>query len=193
MKPVLSSVLHLAAVLLIILWQPLLFMGDAAAQANQLTLGSSITPAQYLTSSSGIFALGFCNVAPSLDPHQLLLAVWFDFGASDCTNKTVVWFARDPTSNSPVIATKQSVLRLDSNSSLSLVDGHTTLWSPPISQPFGSALVILDSGNLQLQAARRNGVSWQSFDHPTHALLPGQNMTNSSGTYLLSKNTDTDF
>ncbi|XP_062230128.1 G-type lectin S-receptor-like serine/threonine-protein kinase LECRK4 [Phragmites australis] len=195
MEPLLPFVLYLAPILLILLEQPRLFM-SAAAQTNKLTVGSSITPigpTRYLTSSSGIFAFGFCNVDPSLHPTQLLLAIWFDFGASDCTNKTVVWFARDPASNQAVIATKQSVLSLDHSNRLSLVEGQTTLWSP--GQHLGSTLVLLDSGSLQLLAVGvgGGGVSWQSFDYPTHTLLPGQNMTNTSRTYLLSKNTDTDF
>ncbi|GJN38841.1 hypothetical protein PR202_gb27919 [Eleusine coracana subsp. coracana] len=152
-----------------------------------------MTPNQRLATSSGIYAFGFCNTDPNRHPTHLLLAIWFDFGASDCTNKTVVWFARDPTSNRAVVATKQAVLTLDGSSRLSLVDGKTTLWSPTSQQSGGSTLILLDSGNLQLLTAAGGGVSWQSFDHPTHTLLPGQNMTNSSGTYLLSKNTDMDF
>ncbi|CAL5039413.1 unnamed protein product [Urochloa decumbens] len=190
MESLKSFVFSLASIRLIILGQPLQFI-STAAQTNQLTAGSRIIPTQYLTSSSGLFAFGFCNVDPSINPQKLILAIWFDFGASNCSNKTVVWFARDPTSKSAVIATNGSVLILDDSTRLSLVDGQATLWSP--SQQFGSTLMLLDSGNLQLIAAGRGGVSWESFHHPTHALLPGQNMTNSSGIYLLSTNTDMDF
>uniref|UniRef100_A0A0A9FE23 non-specific serine/threonine protein kinase n=1 Tax=Arundo donax TaxID=35708 RepID=A0A0A9FE23_ARUDO len=188
MKSLISFVLHLAPLLVILLEQPHFRMGATAL--TNLTAGSSISPKEHLTSPLGIFAFGFCNIDPQ-DPNQLLLAIWFDFGASECINKTVVWFTRDPTSNQAVIATKQAVLSLDGSNRLSLVDGHRTLWIP--SQQFGSALMLLDSGNLQLLAVEGVGLSWQSFDHPTHTLLPGQNMTKSSAQSLLSKNTDTDF
>ncbi|XP_034591839.1 G-type lectin S-receptor-like serine/threonine-protein kinase LECRK3 [Setaria viridis] len=148
-----------------------------------------MTSTQYLTSSSGIFVFGFCNIDPSNNSNQLLLAIWFNFGAPDSANKKVVWFARDLTSNRTVIATKQSVLKFAETGRVSLVDGQSELWSP--SNPFGSALVLQDSGNLQLIS--KDGVPWESFSNPTDTLLPGQNMSNRPGEYLQSRNTDTDF
>ncbi|CAN6177520.1 unnamed protein product [Urochloa humidicola] len=150
-----------------------------------------MTPNQYLI--RGIFAFGFCNIDPDLGTNQLLLAIWFDFGASDCTNKRVVWFLRDPTSNQTVVATKQSVLNLD-NGKLSLIDNQRILWSPRTRS--GSTLELQDSGNLLFEASEGTGggILWQSFNHPCHALLPGQTMTSSPAeTYLQSKNTDKDF
>lgn len=178
MEPLLAFVLSLVPILLTIVVQPHPPI-CAAAQSNQLKAPFSMTSTQRLTTSSGIFAFGFCNTDPSLYPTQLLLAIWFDFGASNCTNKTVVWFARDPTSNRAVVATEQAVLTLDGSSWLSLVNGKRTLWSPSQQSGGGSTLVLVDSGNLQLLTTGGGGVSWQSFDHPTHTLLPGQNMTNS--------------
>ncbi|CAL5041903.1 unnamed protein product [Urochloa decumbens] len=191
MEPLLSFGLCYTALIFLILSlleQPHLSM-TTASETNQLTVGSTMTSTQYLTSSSGIFVFGFCNIDPSTNSNQLLLAIWFNIGAPDSTNKKVVWFARDLTSNRTVIATKQSVLKFTDTGRVSLVDGQNELWSP--SQPFGSALVLQDSGNLQLIA--KDGVPWESFGNPTDTLLPGQNMSNRPGEYLQSRNTDTDF
>jgi hypothetical protein len=159
------------------------------APTNQLTMGSSMTSTEYLTSSSGTFVFGFCNIDPS-STNQLLLAIWFNLGgAHDTTNKTVVWFARDSTANRTVTATKQSILKFTDTGRVSLVDGQSELWRP--AQPFGSALVLQDSGNLQLVG--KDGVQWESFGNPTDTLLPGQNMSNGPGKYLQSRSTDSDF
>ncbi|CAN6201097.1 unnamed protein product [Urochloa humidicola] len=132
-----------------------------------------MTSTQYLTSSSGIFVFGFCNIDPSTNSNQLLLAIWFNIGAPDSANKKVVWFARDLASNRTVIATKQSVLKFADTGRVSLVDGQDELWSP--SQPFGSAFVLQDSGNLQLIA--KDGVPWESFGNPTDTLGSSQAKT----------------
>ncbi|PVH47530.1 hypothetical protein PAHAL_4G081000 [Panicum hallii] len=145
---------------------------------------------EYLTSSSGTFAFGFCNFNPSLSPNQFLLAIWFNFDAPESTNKKVVWFLRDPTSNSVVIARKHTILTFTNNGQLFLHDDQKLLWTN--AKQFGSDLVLQDSGNLQL-LANGGAVLWQSFDYPSDTLLPGQSMTNQPERYLQSKNTDADF
>ncbi|WVZ95087.1 LOW QUALITY PROTEIN: hypothetical protein U9M48_040892 [Paspalum notatum var. saurae] len=185
---------------------------DATIQSNndlqnQLTIGSTMTSTQCLTSSSGDFVFGFYSSSSSGDPNnntadqQLLLAIWFNLNNGDgppaATNNkmVVVWFAKDSASNRTVVATRQSVVKFSDSGRVSLVDGggggqsEIELWSPSGQQPLGSALVLQDSGNLQLIAQGRRA----SFGDPTDTLLPGQNMSNRPGKYLQSRSTDTDF
>lgn len=188
MEPWLPFVLYLAPIL-ILLVQPHLFT-DAASQTNRLRAGSDMRTTEYLTSSSGTFAFGFCNFNPSLSPNHFLLAIWFNFDAPESTNKKVVWFLRDLTSNSVVIARKHTILTFTANGQLFLHDDQMLLWTN--AKLFGSDLVLQDSGNLQL-LANGGAVLWQSFDYPSDTLLPGQSMTNQPERYLQSKNTDADF
>ncbi|RLM55568.1 G-type lectin S-receptor-like serine/threonine-protein kinase RLK1 [Panicum miliaceum] len=188
MEPWLPFVLYLAPIL-ILLVQPHLFT-DAASQTKRLRAGSDMRTTEYLTSSSGTFVFGFCNFNPSLSPNQFLLAIWFNFDAPESTNKKVVWFLRDQTSNSMVIARKHTILTFTANGQLFLHDDQMLLWTN--AKQFGSDLVLQDSGNLQL-LANGGAVLWQSFDYPSDTLLPGQSMTNQPERYLQSKNTDADF
>lgn len=78
MAPLPSFVLCLAAFLLTLLHQRNLHV--AVAQ-NNLTIGSTLTPPNYITSPSGDFAFGFRS--HNSDPTQFMLAVWFNFREAD--------------------------------------------------------------------------------------------------------------
>ncbi|GJM97967.1 hypothetical protein PR202_ga14936 [Eleusine coracana subsp. coracana] len=173
-RSLLFSVVHLALFLL-----PAVV---AARTRSSLTAGDILTPPSYITSPSGDFAFGF----HSLDSNDsfLLLAIWFQFDG------TVVWFATDSSSGSAVLATPHSVLSFTAAGQLSL---DNSLWNPDTDQVQSdrSLLVLRDSGNLQLVRADGTAIIWESFQHPTDTLLPGQLMR--PGTRLRSRGTNTNI
>ncbi|GJN38838.1 hypothetical protein PR202_gb27916 [Eleusine coracana subsp. coracana] len=166
----LLSVVHIAVFLL-----PAVV---AARARSSLTAGDILTPPNYITSPSGDFAFGF----HSLDSNDsFLLAIWFQFDG------TVVWFATDSSSGSAVVATPHSVLSFTAAGQLSL---DNSLWNPDTGQvqSVRSLVVLRDSGNLQFVRADGTAIIWESFQHPTDTLLPGQLMR--PGTRLRSRGTN---
>ncbi|KAE8771158.1 Protein BRASSINOSTEROID INSENSITIVE 1 [Hordeum vulgare] len=161
--------------------------------ADNLTAGSSIRPPQYITCPSGDFAFGFR--ALDYDPTQFLLAVWFNLDhepAADPSKNKVVWYAKDPASNSAIVATAQAVFSITFHGELLLTDSTTgNVWTNPSPGQSGNVLTLQDSGNLQFIAIGGSAVVWETFRHPTDTLLPGQAMV--SGAKLESKQSDTDF
>ncbi|KAL9239262.1 hypothetical protein vseg_013602 [Gypsophila vaccaria] len=90
-----------------------------------------------------------------------------------------VWVANR---NNPLVDTS-GVLRISTNGSLEIVNGkNDTFWSLSLSTPAQNAsrnIQLSDSGNLLLVELDKSGNSttiWQSFDHPTDALLPSMNI-----------------
>lgn len=69
-------------------------------------------------------------------------------------------------------------------------NGSSKLWStPPLKGPV-KALHLLENGNLVILDAM-NASLWQSFDHPSDALVSGQLLP--VGAYLASSTSDTDY
>lgn len=142
-----SSALHLAPLLIVLLMhQPHLLV----VVADNLTAGSSLRPPQYITCPSSDFAFGFR--ALDYDPSQFLLAVWFNLNldpAADPGQKKVVWYAKDPVSDSAIMATGQAVFSITLHGELLLTDSTTggNIWTNPSPGQSGNILTLQDSGN----------------------------------------------
>nr|GMD33510.1 G-type lectin S-receptor-like serine/threonine-protein kinase At4g27290 isoform X2 [Ipomoea batatas] len=133
-----------------------------------------ITQATTISSPNGRFELGFFRPGESLNYY---VGIWY----KNISPQTVVWIANrvTPISSSAIKSSKLRVLDGD----LVLVDGAQNLvWSTNLSASSvtkvkqNSVLATLrDSGNLVLINDGINSTTplWQSFDHPTHTLLPG--------------------
>ncbi|XP_057847120.2 G-type lectin S-receptor-like serine/threonine-protein kinase LECRK3 [Cryptomeria japonica] len=152
-----------------------------SAQKPNITLGSNLSPPQNSkwVSPNGQFAFGFYELTPT----QYVLGVWFD----KIPNKTLVWTVMKDQMDIPV--EKMSTLQL-TNNGLSLYDARKSLkWS---AAPQGkiAAAAMLDNGNFVLLNASFEPI-WQSFDHPTDTLLPGQVLKWKSTMY--SKASSTNF
>ncbi|KAM3192673.1 hypothetical protein ACQJBY_069718 [Aegilops geniculata] len=198
-----SSALFLAAFLAV------LSVHVAAAAGTNLTAGVAMTPPNYITSPSGVFAFGFRALDDS-SPGKFLLATWFRSGSDDDGRpsgssqlQSVVWFARQSSTYSPAaLATAQSALSVTADGQLALADtsggGNRVLWRAPIpSLKRGSVLALLDSGNLQFlgDGGGPESVLWASFWYPTDTLLPGQSLTmdTRSEGKVISRRADTEF
>ncbi|MCD7469244.1 hypothetical protein HAX54_008115 [Datura stramonium] len=101
-------------------------------------------------------------------------------GENDMINKPqLVWSANR---NHPVKA--NATLQLGQDGNLVLTDSDGTLvWSTNTTGKSVSGLNLTEMGNLVLFDMRKRPV-WQSFDHPTDSLLPGQNLV--SGKKLIA-------
>ncbi|KAI3451496.1 hypothetical protein Pfo_008161 [Paulownia fortunei] len=154
----------------------------AAQQRNSnISLGSSLTPTTNLSwfSPSRIFAFGFYQ-----QKNGYAVCVFL----ASFPERTVVWTAnRDNPivpENVNLLLTNDGRLILRQRESQNI---HSYVTSP--SQPIAWAS-MLDNGNFVLYNSDSR-VIWQSFDHPTDTLLPGQRL--SPGEELFSRASETDL
>ncbi|KAG2716321.1 hypothetical protein I3760_03G120000 [Carya illinoinensis] len=144
---------------------------------------SNVSPGSYLTpginstwlSRSGLFAFGFYKQGNGYAVGIFLAGI---------PQKTVVWTAnRDepPVSSSATLSFSR--------------DGTLVLQSKPeqttiIADSLGStSAAMLDTGNFVLNNSDQE-ILWQSFEHPTDSLLPGQRLL--AGSQLFSSISETD-
>ncbi|KAK2981392.1 hypothetical protein RJ640_009963 [Escallonia rubra] len=154
------------------LYLPLLLLllsafSTATAQQrhSNISLGSSITPGSNLSwpSPSGLYAFGF---------HQQGNGYAVGIFLAGVAEKTIVWTANrdDP----PVSKNATLLLTTDGRLVLQPMQGQETSIANPV-EPATSAS-MLDSGNFVLYSSDQR-IVWQSFEHPTETLLPGQRLT----------------
>lgn len=96
----------------------------------------------------------------------------------------VIWSANQA---SPVRENATLEITLDGNLVLRDVDG-SLVWSSNSSGQSVAGMEIWDTGNLVL-LNRRYATVWQSFDHPTDTMVPGQSLM--EGTRLTSSSSAT--
>ncbi|KAL8110610.1 G-type lectin S-receptor-like serine/threonine-protein kinase LECRK3 [Apium graveolens] len=167
---------------LLVLLSAIYFVTAQPKAASRIGQGSSLTPTGNSSwlSPSGLFAFGFY---PQGDNHYRV-GIFF---AGLAVNKTVVWTAnRDdpPVSDDATLhLTTEGRLILQQQSQDSITDVVTA------DQSISSAS-MLDSGNFVLYDSNQTMI-WQSFDHPTDAILPGQIL--SKGQELISSMSNSDY
>ncbi|XP_052520163.1 uncharacterized protein LOC128071318 [Budorcas taxicolor] len=133
---------------------------------DTLTILHSITCNETLVSAQKKFQLGFFSPGNS---KKFYLGIWFNIVPID-----IVWIAnREHPLNDTC-----GVVRIGNDGNLILVEKtERMVWSTSvhnISSRRSTVAQLLDSGNLVLRDGNEEGtILWQSFDHPSHALLPG--------------------
>ncbi|PRQ34910.1 putative protein kinase RLK-Pelle-DLSV family [Rosa chinensis] len=132
-----------------------------------------------LVSAGEVFELGFFNPGRH---SRWYLGIWY----MKIKERTVVWVANrdNPLPNN------SASLKIGYDGILSLVDesGKVSWMSSNQSQFVKNPILqLLDSGNLVLKEANEtnpNEFLWQSFDYPTHTLLPEMKLGRNSNTGL---------
>ncbi|KAF8411265.1 hypothetical protein HHK36_003812 [Tetracentron sinense] len=131
----------------------------------------TVTPTQpikdgdILVSTGERFALGFFSPGSSRDRY---LGIWYN----KVSEQSPVWVANRETS----VKNFNGVLMINGYGNLIVFDKNqnSTAWSTYVALPHNDSIAkLLDSGNLVLIQNHSKRVLWQSFDYPTHTLLPG--------------------
>ncbi|CAL5421425.1 unnamed protein product [Camellia sinensis] len=146
---------------------------------SNITLGSTLTPTTNSSwlSVSGLYAFGFYPEGNGYAVGVFLAGI---------LEKTVVWTAnRD---NAPVPSNATLVLTSDGRLVLQQPQSQDTDITD-LTQP-ASYASMLDSGNFVLYNYVHN-IIWQSFDHPTDTILPGQILL--AGHELFSRASETNY
>ncbi|KAJ8617851.1 hypothetical protein MRB53_014037 [Persea americana] len=149
----------------------------ASSQTDTLSRNEKIGIGQTLVSSNKVFQLGFFTPGNSQNRY-------FGIFSEDYT----VWVADR---ENPLSANSATLTIQDDGNLAVITGGGYIFWSTDVSIASNTTTaVLLDTGNLVLKEGnpRDSGrYIWQSFDHPTHALLPGMKV----GINLRTKQTQT--
>ncbi|KAK9156006.1 hypothetical protein Sjap_003486 [Stephania japonica] len=156
-------------------------IGTSTSTADTMLAGQSLTGNQTLVSKDGIFELGFFTPGNS---QNYYIGIWFKQVAVVQKKKTVVWVANR---NKPISADDSSSaeFKLLENGHLVLLISTKTNYSSKVSvwstdsttsktiNDTSANAVLGYNGNLIVTSSSNGNIIWQSFDHPTHATLPG--------------------
>ncbi|KAK1371540.1 Receptor-like serine/threonine-protein kinase [Heracleum sosnowskyi] len=172
----------MAVSLVVLLFVFMLSTIHFVAALSNISQGSSLTPTGNSSwlSSSGLFAFGFYPQGDNRYGVGIFLA-----GLP--LNKTVVWTAnRDdpPVSNDVTLR-----LTMDGRLILQQQSQDSTTDVVQLDRSISSAS-MLDTGNFVLYDSNQDTI-WQSFDHPTDTILPGQCLLNDQN--LVSSKSETDY
>ncbi|VVA36969.1 PREDICTED: G-type lectin S-receptor [Prunus dulcis] len=158
----------------------LLALAFVAAEAQQMqsniSQGSSLTPTTNSTwlSRSGLYAFGFYRQGDGYAVGIFLAGI---------PEKTVVWTANR---DDPPVSNTATLLFMGDGLTLVTAEGQNYFVKSSGSASYAS---MLDSGNFVLYNSGRE-IVWQSFDHPTDTLLPGQHLL--PGSELFSAKSEAD-
>ncbi|KAL5772645.1 hypothetical protein ACOSQ2_012569 [Xanthoceras sorbifolium] len=133
---------------------------------DTITANHSIRDGDVIVSGGRVFALGFFSPGYSVKRY---LGIWY----YQVLEQTIVWVANR---DHPISGTS-GVLAINSQGNLVLYEGNQStapVWSTNVSVTSMNNTVaqLLDSGNLVLAQNGAKTMLWQSFDHPTHTMLP---------------------
>lgn len=138
---------------------------------DTISMGQSIRDGETVVSAGESFELGFFSPGTS---NSRYLGIWY----KKISPGTVAWVANR---DSP-LSDLSGVLSINLQGDLVLLNStNNTIWSSNLSKTAQNPVaVLLDSGNLVLKDKNDDDSTdnflWQSFDYPSHTLLPGMKL-----------------
>jgi hypothetical protein len=134
---------------------------------NTIQPGQSLKKSETIQSANGNFELRFFSPVNSTKYYMVIRY-------KNVYEKNIVWVANReyPIPNSTI---ESAVLTLNLEGNLLISDGKMTYMMANSSAGNDTYVMLLDTGNLIL-TNKVLEVLWQSFDYPTHTLLPGMKL-----------------
>ncbi|XP_075664806.1 G-type lectin S-receptor-like serine/threonine-protein kinase At1g11300 [Castanea sativa] len=127
----------------------------------------------YMISNGSVFKLGFFSPVNSTNRY---LGIWY----TNISAFTFVWVAnrQKPLNDS------SGVLTISEDGNLVVLNGQKEiLWSSNVNNSFAnSSAQLLDLGNLVLKENTTGTILWESFNHPSHTLLPEMKLSTNKRT-----------
>ncbi|GMP52761.1 hypothetical protein CsSME_00018462 [Camellia sinensis var. sinensis] len=140
----------------------------ADASTDTILHGQSITTSNTIVSAGNDFELGFFNLGKGSTTMNYYLGIWY----KSISEQTVVWVA-----NRDYLFTDSSVaLIISVDGNLVIVKGKISYTLTNISSNGNTSATLLDSGNLVLRDKTSGDLLFESFDYPSHTLLPGMKL-----------------
>ncbi|KAH9803033.1 G-type lectin S-receptor-like serine/threonine-protein kinase [Citrus sinensis] len=143
-----------------------------ASTRDTIGLGQSIRDGETLVSANESFELGFFSPGKSKSRY---LGIWY----KKIANGTVTWVAN----RDAPLPDRSGVLSISSQGNGTLILLNSTngiVWSFNAARTAQNPVaLLLESGNFVVKSGNDNDSDnflWQSFDYPTHVLLPGMKL-----------------
>nr|KYP59286.1 Cysteine-rich receptor-like protein kinase 10 [Cajanus cajan] len=139
---------------------------DVGIAIDSITSSQSIKDPDTLSSEDGNFTLGFFTPQNS---KKRYVGIWWK------SESTVIWVANR---NQP-LNDSSGVVTISEDGNLVVLNGQNqVVWSTNASNlGINSTSKLLDSGNLVLVESTTGNNIWESFQHPSNALLPNMRLT----------------
>ncbi|KAK2986892.1 hypothetical protein RJ640_000946 [Escallonia rubra] len=176
------------ALVFLVSWFSVLMMSNGADTINSTV---PLADGKTIISSGGTFELGFFSPGTSTNRY---LGIWYKKISSDLN---VVWVANR---EAPINDTS-GVLKVSEEGILTVLNGtNGVVWSSNSSSSVPNPVAqLLESGNLVVRNSNDDNPDnymWQTFDYPSHTLLPGmklgRNLVTGLDRYLTSWKTSDD-
>ncbi|CAL5441335.1 unnamed protein product [Camellia sinensis] len=161
---------------------PLFLFFGLCNSTDTMTSTQPIKDGDLLVSNGETFALGFFSLGNGTS-NRRYVGIWY----YKISEQTVVWVAnRDNPING-----MSGALAIDQDGNLVIYDDNSqnivtkTFWQTNVSASSSNSARLLDSGNLVLfqggddtngSSSTSSVIAWQSFDHPTHTMLPNMKL-----------------
>ncbi|XP_027928058.1 G-type lectin S-receptor-like serine/threonine-protein kinase At1g11300 isoform X1 [Vigna unguiculata] len=144
---------------------------DVVIATYTITSSQFIKDNETITSTGGNYTLGFFT------PHnstKRYVGIWWQ------PKFTVIWVANR---NQP-LNDSSGVVTISEDGNLVVLNGQNqVIWSTNVSNVGSNTTSkLLDSGNLVLQESSSERTIWESFQHPTNALLPNMKISTNKAT-----------
>ncbi|XP_030942898.1 G-type lectin S-receptor-like serine/threonine-protein kinase SD1-13 [Quercus lobata] len=133
----------------------------------------SIKDSDYMISNGSVFKLGFFSPVNSTNRY---LGIWY----SNISAFTVVWVAN----RQKPLKDSSGVLTISEDGNLVVLNGQKEiLWSSNVNNSVAnSSAQLLDSGNLVLKENTTGTILWESFNNPSHIMLPEMKLSTNERT-----------
>ncbi|KAK3219757.1 hypothetical protein Dsin_013727 [Dipteronia sinensis] len=157
------------------------FISPSYSDSNTLEQSQQLEDGQHLVSADETFKLGFFS--PGTSKYRYL-GIWFNTPYDEnypelFDSRKVVWVANR---NIPIFEKSGVLLTIDELGKLKISynGGSSIALSSVQSKNINASATLLDSGNFVFREVDSDGsterILWQSFDYPTHTLLPGMKL-----------------
>ena len=145
----------------------LLFVEPSSSLLETLVQEQEVKDGDELVSAQGNFKLGFFT----LQSNNYYLGIWYNDNRQRQDN--LVWIANRDT---PIFNNSGS-LTIDGSGNLKIShDGGLPIVLYSGKEGSNTSAVLLDTGNFVLRELNNSEELWQSFDYPSHILVPGMKL-----------------
>ncbi|CAJ1961498.1 unnamed protein product [Sphenostylis stenocarpa] len=129
---------------------------------DTITSGQFIRDPHTLISANSVFKLGFFS--PQNSSYRYL-GIWY------LSDSNIIWVGNR---NQPLTNNSSGQVQISIDGNLVVLDSNkTVLWSSNVTRiAANSTAKLLETGNLVLLDGATGQTIWESFQHPSHALVP---------------------
>ncbi|RDX98728.1 G-type lectin S-receptor-like serine/threonine-protein kinase, partial [Mucuna pruriens] len=137
-------------------------MSCLSSANDTITSAQFITDPHTLISANGVFKLGFFS---PLNSSNRYVGIWY------LSHSDAIWIANR---NQPLTNNSSGLVQISADGNLVVLDSNKrVVWSSNVTGvAINSTAKLLETGNLVLLDGATGQTIWESFQHPSHALVP---------------------